>query len=156
MALMDELQKHDNFLGLVTTKLAKTLVDLECDNNDEEKTDLSKLNLDEVLLVDQAAIDPFLRKFKWNAKRWDYEKASLHAITDDIVKRAGTTDVALRQKLQEWVTINRAITSANSMATGSVLMRDVSGLLKEGQVGDFILLSLFFTFVCLFVCLFVC
>ena len=108
MALMDDLQKHDNYVCVTTTKLAKVLVDMECDNEDEA-VDAAKINLDEILLVDQAAIDPFLRKFRWNAKRWDYEKASLHSITDDIVKRANTADTALRQKMQEWVTINRSI-----------------------------------------------
>merc|ERR1712000_197 len=133
MALMDDLQKHDNYVCVTTTKLAKVLVDMECDNEDEA-VDAAKINLDEILLVDQAAIDPFLRKFRWNAKRWDYEKASLHSITDDIVKRANTADTALRQKMQEWVTINRSISAANSVASGSVLMRDLSGLLKEDQV----------------------
>ena len=34
MQLMDELQKHDAFLGSLTVKLAKQLVDLELDTDE--------------------------------------------------------------------------------------------------------------------------
>ncbi len=49
---------------------------------------------------------------------------------------AGVVDVSLRQKLQDWVALNRSITSAKSIASGSVLMRDLVGILKPEQVVD--------------------
>jgi V-type H+-transporting ATPase subunit C len=73
---------------------------------------------------------------RWNAGRWDYEKSSLHSITEDIVKTASVVDSNLRQRVQDWITINRAMASAKSIATGSVLMRDLAGILKEEHVID--------------------
>jgi hypothetical protein len=101
--------------------------------------DVSKIKLDELLTVGQgtevvvggggggdsdgegllltlsflspAAVDPYLRKFRWNSGRWDYEKNSLQSITDDIMKTATSIDGVLRQKGSEWVSINRSIQS---------------------------------------------
>lgn len=139
MALMDDLAKHDSFVGSICVKLAKQVVELALDAGPDESNnvvDVSKLNLDDLLFVGQANVDIWIKKFKWNAGRWDYEKSTLQSITDDIVKTAGTIDVSLRQKTQDWVVLNRSIVSAKSLATGSVLMRDVSTLLKPEQVVD--------------------
>jgi len=125
---------------LLSTKLAKQLVELQLDEDDENaesrSVDYSKVNLDELLTVGQASMDPWLKKFKWNGGRWDYEKNSLQSITDDIVKTATVVDTSYRQKSQEWMTLNRSINSAKSLATGSVLMRDVSSLIKKDQIVD--------------------
>jgi V-type H+-transporting ATPase subunit C len=90
----------------------------------------------EIQVISPVCVKNFLIHQRWNAGRWDYEKSSLHSITEDIVKTASVVDANLRQKLQDWLTINRAMTSAKSIASGSVLMRDLAGVLKAEHVID--------------------
>lgn len=72
MSLMDELAKHDAFLGSATAKVARQLVELRLESEDEDGTyqnsnsaaaaeAASKLKLDELLTIGQATIDPFLK-----------------------------------------------------------------------------------------------
>ncbi len=155
MSLMDDLNKHDGFVGGVCMKLAKQLVDfaVEREEEDQQGVDLAKLNLDEILMVGQAELDLWLKKFRWAEGRYDVQKSSLQSITEELVKvravvvvcvvsltgwqqTTGVVDVSLRQKLADWVSLNRSITSAKSIATGSVLMRDLTGVLKPEQVVD--------------------
>jgi V-type H+-transporting ATPase subunit C len=156
MSLMDDLNKHDGFVGGVCMKLGKQLVDfaVEREEEDQQGVDLSKLNLDEILMVGQAELDLWLKKFRWAEGRYDVQKSSLQSITEELVKvrklcrvcrsfwlkrcpkTTSVVDVSLRQKMADWVSLNRSITSAKSIATGSVLMRDLAGVLKPEQVVD--------------------
>jgi len=145
MALSDDLGKQDNFVGNVTTKLAKQLAELSIDVDDNgdggsssnsNNNNNAGVNLDELLTVGQAYLDPWMKKWKWEAGRWDYEKNSLQFITEDIVKIASRVDADLRTKTQEWLQLNRNITAAQSVATGSVLMRDLSDVLEERHIID--------------------
>lgn len=52
------------------------------------------------------------------------------------MKTATSVDGLLRQKAADWLSVNRAIQAAKSVNTGSVLMRDLHGLLKEEHVVD--------------------
>jgi hypothetical protein len=88
MSLMDDLNKHDGFVGGVCMKLGKQLVDfaVEREEEDQQGVDLSKLNLDEILMVGQAELDLWLKKFRWAEGRYDVQKSSLQSITEELVK----------------------------------------------------------------------
>jgi hypothetical protein len=64
MSLMDELVKHDSFVGGVCTKLAKQLMDFELEPVADEVVDISKVSLDDVLKVGQASLGLWMEKFK--------------------------------------------------------------------------------------------
>lgn len=88
MSLMDDLNKHDSFVGGICMKLAKQLVDfaVEREEEDQQAVDLSKLSLDEILMVGQAELDLWLKKFRWADGRYDVQKSSLQHITEELVK----------------------------------------------------------------------
>jgi len=133
VSINDQLAKDDSYVSGVNLKIIKQWYDLYLEDIQGEKRDVT---LDDFLLVGKANVDAWIRKFKWDTGRWDYEKDSLKKITESINKNMKEIEEQLRLMQQEWSQINNAISSAEKNSEGSLLIRDLSGVVEQRHIHD--------------------
>jgi len=83
VSLNDQLSKDDTYVSAVTLKIAKQWYDLYLEELEGEKRDVT---LDDFLTIGKANVEAWLRKFKWDTGRWDYDKNTIKSITEQIQK----------------------------------------------------------------------
>jgi len=133
VSLNDQLSKDDTYVSSITLKIAKQWYDLYLEELEGEKKDIS---IDDFLTIGKANVEAWLRKFKWDSGRWDYDKNTIKNITEQIQKNMKEIEEQLRTYQQEFSQINSAIGSIEKSTEGSLLIRDLSSIVKENQFFD--------------------
>ena len=107
VSLNDQLSKDDSYVSSITLKIAKQWHDLYLEELGEKKD----VSLDDFLTIGRANVEAWLRKFKWDSGRWDFEKNTIKNITEQIQKNMKEIEDQLRTYQQEFSQINSAIGS---------------------------------------------
>lgn len=130
VSLNDQLSKDDSYVSSVTLKIGKQWYDLYLEEAEGDKKNVS---LDDFMTIGKANVEAWLRKFKWDTGRWDYEKNTIKSITEQIQKNIKEIEEQLRTYQQEFSQITSSIGSIEKSTEGSLLIRDLSGIVKENQ-----------------------
>lgn len=132
VGLSDDLTKLDQYCEGATRKLVAYFADVLEDNRDK---------LFENLKIGDKDIHTYITKFQWEAAKYPV-KQSLRTITDNIGKEMSRIDADLKTKATTYNTLKNSIASMDRKAGGSLLVRDLSDVVKAD---DFILDSEYLT-----------
>lgn len=123
MSLSDELVKYDSYVENVTKKIANQLLSL-CDNEQQAQG---------ALLVNGANIDGYLKYFKWEEAKYPI-RSSLKEITEQITQQVGRLDEELKAKSSQYIQITNSVSAEERKASGNLLTRDLSDIVKPEHI----------------------
>lgn len=122
VGLSDDLAKLDQYVEMVSHKLAASIADtLES----RKETPLK-----EQLLANNMDLSDYLTNFKWDIAKFPV-KQSLKSLHDIISKQVGQTDADLKTKSSLYSSIRSTLQSLERKQTGSLLARNLAGLVKR-------------------------
>jgi len=124
MALSDELHKMDVTVENVTRKIANQLFDV---------LETNQTNSAESLTVSNNNVDTYLTFFKWDEAKYPTTQP-LKALTDLIISQVGKLDEELKAKSSEYSNLLHNISAEERKIGGTLLVRDLSELIKESHV----------------------
>lgn len=133
LALSEDLGRKDQFFEGVVNKIARQLRDLYTDpetgNNEGPGAG------ERILAVNNIGLDSYLSTFEW-----DEAKYKLTSPLKDVIDAVSTTmtkiDEELRTKSASFQSVTQAIAAEKKKATGNLMVRDLSDLIKPEDAID--------------------
>lgn len=120
VGLSDDLSKLDTFVESVSRKLAQSIGEI-----------LEKgQNLHEQLLANGQDLHSYITKFQWDSAKFPI-KQSLKTLHEIINKQIGQIDQDMKTKTSSFNNLRNSLQSLERKQTGSLLVRDLSGLVKK-------------------------
>jgi V-type H+-transporting ATPase subunit C len=129
LSLSEDLGRKDQFFEGVVNKIARQLRDLYVDpdtGNNERPSDM-------ILSVGNVSLDKYLASFEW-----DEAKFKLASPLKDIIDAVSSTmtkiEEELRTKSASFQSVTQAIAAEKKKATGNLMVRDLSDVIKPEEV----------------------
>jgi len=133
LALSEDLGRKDQFFEGVVNKIARQLRDLYTDP--ETGSNEGPSAGDRILAVNNVGLDSYLSTFEW-----DEAKYKLTSPLKDVIDAVSTTmtkiDEELRTKSASFQSVTQAIAAEKKKATGNLMVRDLSDLIKPEDAID--------------------
>jgi len=133
LALSEDLGRKDQFFEGVVNKIARQLRDLYIDP--ETANNEGPGMGERILAVNNTGLDTYLATFEW-----DEAKYKLTSPLKDVIDAVSTTmtkiDEELRTKSASFQSVTQAIAAEKKKATGNLMVRDLSDLIKPEDAID--------------------
>lgn len=133
LALSEDLGRKDQFFEGVVNKIARQLRDLYTDP--ETGSNEGPGAGERILAINNIGLDSYLSTFEW-----DEAKYKLTSPLKDVIDAVSTTmtkiDEELRTKSASFQSVTQAIAAEKKKATGNLMVRDLSDLIKPEDAID--------------------
>ena len=133
--LSDVLQRQDQYIEAVVRKLVSYLIEIL-----ENQADSLE---DHLTIANRTGYRAYLEHFQWDHAKYPVQQ-SLKSLLDHIVKEVGQIESELKSKSQDYTALQNSIQSYARQQTGSLITRDLDGIVKKEHV-EHILDSEYFT-----------
>ena len=133
--LSDVLQRQDQYIEAVVRKLVSYLIEIL-------ETQADSLE-DHLMVANRTAYRAYLEHFTWDFAKYPVQQ-SLKSLLDHIVKEVGQIESELKSKSQDYTALQNSIQSYVRQQTGSLITRDLDGIIKREHV-EHVLNSEYFT-----------
>jgi len=127
MALSDDLVKYDTYVEGVTKKISGQLLSL-VESEKSKKEGLFLINT-------SVSAETYLKTFKWEDARFS-TKSSLREIVDLINQQVSKLDEELKAKSSQYITLANSVAAEERKASGNLLTRDLSDIVKPAHVTE--------------------
>lgn len=124
VALAEDLGKLDAFVESITRKIAQYFGEVLEDQRDKLK---------ELLLVHREPLSQAVTRFQWDNAKYPIKNA-LRSITDSVAKNVTQIDGDLKLKSQAYNTLKSNIQNIERKATGSLVTRNLTEIVKKEDV----------------------
>jgi V-type H+-transporting ATPase subunit C len=130
LTLSEDLGRKDQFFEGVVNKIARQLRDLYADTDYNEDDATGK-----ILAINNTGLDTYLAHFEW-----DEAKYRLNSPLKDVIDAVSATmtkiDEELRTKSASFQSVTQVIAAEKKKATGNLMVRDLSDLIKPEDAID--------------------
>jgi len=133
--LSDVLQRQDQYIEAVVRKLVSYLIEIL-----ENQADSLE---DHLTIANRTGYRAYLEHFQWDHAKYPVQQ-SLKSLLDHIVKEVGQIESELKSKSQDYTALQNSINSYVRQQTGSLITRDLDGIVKKEHV-EHVLDSEYFT-----------
>jgi len=124
MMLSDDLARIDVFVEHTTKKIVRQLGDID-----------KKPEKNEMLTVNNAAIDNYLTHFSWDEAKYPY-RSSLKELTDKIHQQVAKLDDELKVKAADYANISHTIAAEERKLGGNLLVKSLADTVKPSDLTE--------------------
>jgi len=123
--LSDVLQRQDQYIEAVVRKLVGYLIEVL-----ESQADSLE---DHLMVANRTGYRAYLEHFAWDFAKYPVQQA-LKQLVDTIVKEVSQIENELKTKSQDYTALQNSIQSYVRQQTGSLITRDLDGIIKREHV----------------------
>eukprot|EP00211_Chloroparvula_japonica_P006976 CAMPEP_0119133848 /NCGR_PEP_ID=MMETSP1310-20130426/14058_1 /TAXON_ID=464262 /ORGANISM="Genus nov. species nov., Strain RCC2339" /LENGTH=391 /DNA_ID=CAMNT_0007124571 /DNA_START=105 /DNA_END=1280 /DNA_ORIENTATION=- len=123
MAMSDELEKMEDMVESTCKKIGSILFRLV----EEQQHNISWR---QVLMVGNALVDDFVKEFSWDEAKYAYKKQSCKDLVSSITKDCAEFEEIFRKQFAQFNDVEQSIQSLQKRQGGSLMLRDLSSLVK--------------------------